>query len=272
MHSALFCAPEQVPPLAPCPLLAYHRLTVSPAPHAEACSMAKLTIAVASRVAGVARSTLYRAIQTGRLSADPDGRVDTAELLRAGYTLQRSAQQTHDAALHNATQRYTDTQQPSAPADTPSFHTLPQERDMLRLERDLLRQQLAAAQIREQAALEREREAREERQAAREREALLLHMVEQTQQRYDRLLDMPRTPLPSSPEPAPRPAGPPLPGRGDMRRRILAVLREHPDGLTPAEIRGLLGIERNLGDTLLGMKRDRLVQRVGYGQYVVAPP
>ena len=149
--------------------------------------MAKLTITDAARVAGVARSTLYRAIQTGRLSADPDGRIDTAELLRAGYTLQRSAQQTKDVALHDATPRNTDAQQPSSSTDTQSLHPLQQERDMLRLERDMLRQQLEAAQMREQAALEREREAREERQAAREREALLLRMVEQTQQRYEDL-------------------------------------------------------------------------------------
>jgi len=55
--------------------------------------VAKLTISDAVRVAGVARSTLYRTIQIGRLSTNPDGYVDTAELLRAGYTLQRSAQQ-----------------------------------------------------------------------------------------------------------------------------------------------------------------------------------
>jgi hypothetical protein len=100
--------------------------------------MAKLTIAVASRVAGVARSTLYRAIQTGRLSADPDGRVDTAELLRAGYTLQRIAQQTKGVALHDATQRNTDTQLDSSVANTQPFHDMQQERDMLRLERDML--------------------------------------------------------------------------------------------------------------------------------------
>jgi len=38
--------------------------------------MAKLSITDASRVAGVARSTLYRAIRTGRLSADADGYLD----------------------------------------------------------------------------------------------------------------------------------------------------------------------------------------------------
>ena len=61
--------------------------------------MAKLTISDAARVAGVARSTLHRAIRAGRLSVDPDGYIDTAELLRAGYTLQRSA--TEQSTLRN---------------------------------------------------------------------------------------------------------------------------------------------------------------------------
>ena len=236
--------------------------------------MAKLSITDASHVAGVARSTLYRAIQTGRLSADPDGRLDTAELLRAGYTLQRSAQQNKDVALHHATPCNTAVQQSSSLADTQDFRAMQQERDMLRLERELLRQQLEAAQMREQAALEREREAREERQAAREREALLLRMVEQAQQRYDRLLEAPRSAPPPRPAPSPRPE-PPTPAptmdpRGDTRRRIVALLREYPEGLTPAEIRGFLGVDRPLSDTLLGMRRYGLVQRVGRGRYVAA--
>ena len=100
--------------------------------------MAKLTIADASRVAGVARSTLYRAIQTGRLSTDADGHIDTAELLRAGYTLQRSAQQTTDVALHDATPRNTDAQHHASPVDIHTLRATQQERDMLRLERDIL--------------------------------------------------------------------------------------------------------------------------------------
>ena len=249
--------------------------------------MAKLTIADASRVAGVARSTLYRALQKGRLSADPDGHIDTAELLRAGYTLQRSAQQTKDISLHDSTPRNTDAQQPSSLTDTQAFHDLQQERNMLRLERDMLRQQLEAAQMREQAAKEREREAREERQAARERETLLLRMVEQAQQRYDRLLDMPRSAAipPPSPQDAPgatqasapppqtphAPQTPPGDPRGAMRRRIVALLRDHPEGLTTAEMRSGWG-GRSLADTLLGMRKYGLVQRVGHGRYVAAAP
>src|SRR5262249_3779980 len=141
--------------------------------------MAKLTTSDAARVAGVARSTLHRAIHAGRLSVDADGRVDTAELLRAGYTLQRSTQQVKAGALQDATSRISDAPQSRSPVEIQPLLAVQQERDMLRMERDMLRRELEAAQAREQAALAREQEAREERQATREREALLLRMVEQ---------------------------------------------------------------------------------------------
>jgi hypothetical protein len=53
-----------------------------------------------------------------------------------------------------------------------------------------------------------------------------------------------------------------------MRRRIGALLQDHPEGLTPAELRTLLGIERSLADTCLGMLRYGLVQRVGQSTFV----
>jgi len=55
-----------------------------------------------------------------------------------------------------------------------------------------------------------------------------------------------------------------------MRRRIVALLQEHPDGLTPAELRERLGVERSLVDTCQGMLRSGLVQRVERGRYVTA--
>jgi hypothetical protein len=55
-----------------------------------------------------------------------------------------------------------------------------------------------------------------------------------------------------------------------MRRRIVALLQEHPEGLTPAEIRVLLHADKSLADTCLGMLRYGLVQRVGRGRYVAA--
>jgi hypothetical protein len=229
--------------------------------------MAKLTISDAARVAGVARSTLHRAIRQGRLSVDADGHVDTAELLRAGYTLQRSVQQEKPGALQGATPRSTEARRPRASVHNQDMTALQQERDLLRMERDLLRRELAAAEAREQAALAREQEAREERQAAREREALLLRMVEQMQQRYDRLLEAPRVPsvafssLPGSYQSSP--------ARGEMRQRIVALVREHPEGLSPAEARRLLGVDKDLGSTMKAMARDGILQRIEIGRYCV---
>jgi hypothetical protein len=231
--------------------------------------MAKLTISDAARVAGVARSTLHRGIRQGRLSVDPDGRIDTAELLRAGYTLQRSVQQEKPVALQDATPRSTVAQQSHSPAEIQPVLVLQQERDLLRLERDLLRRELDAAHGREQAALERER-------AARERESLLLHMLEQVQQQNQPLLEAPQSTPPAARHHTPRRRSetsreaPPEEPRGDMRRRILALLWDHPEGLTPAEMRALLGVDKSLADTCLGMLRYGLVQRVGRGRYVGA--
>jgi hypothetical protein len=55
-----------------------------------------------------------------------------------------------------------------------------------------------------------------------------------------------------------------------MRRRILVLLQDYPEGLTPAEIRTLLDVDRSLGDTCLGMLRYGLLRRVERGRYVVA--
>src|SRR5262245_56941475 len=205
--------------------------------------MAKLTITEAARVAGVARSTLHRAINAGRVSVAPDGLLDTAELLRAGYTLHVATQQGDATPLHDATLRYRSAQQPPSPPEFQALQAVQQERDLLRLERDLLRRELDAAHAREQTAHVREQE---ERQATREREASLLRLVEQMQHRYDRLLDTPRPAPPETPQDAPHAPSPPRrvptaprpPGprqgqpaasgrdtRGGMRRRIVALLQ-----------------------------------------------
>jgi hypothetical protein len=82
---------------------------------------------------------------------------------------------------------------------------------------DILRQELEAAR-------ERERD-------YRERIAWLQHQIEQTQQRYDRLLDVGRGGAPAGPPEAPRyPSA--AEARGAMRQRILALLREHSAGLS----------------------------------------
>lgn len=147
-------------------------------------SMARLTISEASRVAGVARSTLHRAIKQGRLSLDPDGHLDTAELLRCGYTLQGGAQQERNTTLQPATVERPVAQQVPIPASDLVLAALERERALLQHQLDATRDLLQGER---QAALDRER-------AAREREALLLQMLHEAQQRYDRLLEAPRPP------------------------------------------------------------------------------
>jgi hypothetical protein len=69
------------------------------------------------------------------------------------------------------------------------------------------------------------------------------------------------------------PGQPDAPGtdpRGAMRRRIVALLQDHPEGLTTGELRARLGVERSLVDTCQGMLRYGLLQRVGRGTYTVA--
>ena len=206
--------------------------------------MAKLSKSDAAKVSGVSRQTLYVYLREGRLSADPDGRIDTAELLRAGFALQ---------GLQSA-----DSQPVSE-----DLHELTPRSDISDTTVDILRDQI-------QILREELQDARVERQAAREHIAELTAMLREAQQQNQRLLDMPRST--SAPSPPPSPAGPTADFRGAMRRRIVALLREHPEGLAPAEIDRLLGAGRPLGDTLLGMRRDGLVQRVGPGRYVVARP
>src|SRR5262245_62145414 len=133
---------------------------------------------------------------------------------------------------------------------------------------------------------------RDELQAAREERALLLQMLQDMQHRYDRLLDMPHTP-PVSPQEALEATQPPPPSpqtprqahprqqppqsrsgdpRGEMRRRIVALLQEYPEGLTTGELRELVGVDHSLADTCLGMLRYGLLTRLERGTYTAAQP
>ena len=60
----------------------------------------------------------------------------------------------------------------------------------------------------------------------------------------------------------------PFPSRSTVRQRILAVLREYPEGLTAAELRVFLRADRSLSDTYAGMFKQGLLRRVGRGRYV----
>ena len=92
-------------------------------------------------------------------------------------------------------------------------------------------------------------------------------MLQQMQQQSQRLLEAGRS-APAPPEPVTA-SDTPAP-RGNMRRRIVALLQEHPGGLSPVQTRQLLGIEKDLGSTMKAMARDRLLRRVETGRYVRA--
>jgi hypothetical protein len=49
--------------------------------------MAKVNKTEAAKLIGVVRQTLYDYIKQGRISVDPDGHIDTSELIRAGFQL-----------------------------------------------------------------------------------------------------------------------------------------------------------------------------------------
>ena len=66
--------------------------------------MAKHTLTQAARLTGASRSTLYRAIRVGRITREPDGRIDTTELLRAGFTLHNDTSDTLQV-IHEKTPR-----------------------------------------------------------------------------------------------------------------------------------------------------------------------
>ena len=53
---------------------------------------------------------------------------------------------------------------------------------------------------------------------------------------------------------------------GEMRAQILALLTEHPEGLSAEQIRVYLKAEKPLGDTLQGMRRQGKVHTRGKGK------
>ena len=65
--------------------------------------MAKLSPSNAAVTIGVSRQTIYRYIKQGKISRDPDGRIDTAELLRAGFNLQQVDVTLEEQKLQGAT-------------------------------------------------------------------------------------------------------------------------------------------------------------------------
>src|SRR5215510_8245432 len=220
--------------------------------------MAILTMVEAARLTGVSRSQLYRYIRSGKLSRTPAGLLDTAELLRAGLLLHvPSVPSSVSSPVSPAVPMAHHATNPPVPPETPPVSRVPSA-DRAILERliEVLQLELAAARMRETLMAQRMHERETQlTQAAHERETQLLHLLAQMQQQNQRLLDLPRQApqeAPHAPQiprrvqqshPAPQNAPTGLPGasttapRGATRRRIVALLQDHPEGLTTAEMR-----------------------------------
>ena len=211
--------------------------------------MAKLSVTDAARVAGVSRVTLHRHIKAGRLSRTPDGSIDTAELVRAGFVL-------HAETLANDTSvtpvLLDDTVPPVTPSVAAETHAYERMIELLQQHIEDLRSHMRRSEDRERHY--------------QERIAWLETQIGYEQQRSDRLLEAPRSaPAPPVAVTASETRAP----RGDMRRRIVALLLEHPEGLSPVHTRHRLGVDKDLGNTMKAMVRDELLRRVETGRYVV---
>jgi hypothetical protein len=190
--------------------------------------MAKHTIPEAAALIQKHRSTLYRAIDAGRLSCDPDGRLDTAELLRAGYTLQTPPPGPDATTRRDRTrQDSAATQQDATTRHDTTRHEMMSAIDVenaaLRRECELLQQQLNATRDMLQQQLDATRDYREQIR-------YLSRMLQEERQRYDRLLEAPR---PTPPAQASRsstrtPSAATLPATW---QRILGYMREQALGL-----------------------------------------
>jgi hypothetical protein len=154
-----------------------------------------------------------------------------------------------------------------------------QERDRERLI-EVLQRELDAARTREQAALERDQAARDH---AKDLVRLLEHAqkrVEDVEQQMKALEQRLHHPLQgASGTQSRRPGGGRRPRVDageytlahplDMRPRILALLAEHPTGLSRADVERALHVSKHLGDTLVGMARKGLLIRTGPGVYTL---
>jgi hypothetical protein len=200
--------------------------------------MAKLNVTRAAEMVGVTRAAMRRAIASGRVRRDPDGRVDTEELERAGYKIQAEL--------------------------------LPQEDDASPQQSDVVCQAVTAPRapgkaVPAQAGFHASVSVHLE---------LGGHQVELTLQDTDEtrvlarmealLKQFPRAATfgddtPHGPRPSP------------MRQRIMTLLQGYPRGLTRKEIQEQLQVEptRNLKDTLYGMVRQKLLGTREKGVYVL---
>jgi len=208
--------------------------------------MARHSKSAAARQLGISRTTLYRLIEHGLLSADANGHIDDTELIRAApqvdaikerlATSSDRVQERHNTSSDRPPfpQQFPDDERGVTPSDrvqerhdtlvtgrhwtddTLRYWThLEGEVDTLRAQVNRLHAQVERLhdELRD-ARLARER-AQEETQTERLR---YMQMLEEFSRRYDRFLDAPRATAPRSPQEAPGATQTPEPPGGERDR------------------------------------------------------
>ena len=203
--------------------------------------MRTFTLAEAARLVGTSRGTLYRHIKRGRLGYDSAGGhgksgIITEEALRqAGFTVPPEVEHLERLPDVRGTS-------PVTLHDTlPTIHQL-----------QALAQRVEHLE-RYRGRLERELD-------------LALDLLKAIANQQGSRNVAPTPPLPHTSVPQ-RSLGKSL---SPARQRIVDLLRKHAAGLSPAETRQRLKIDKDLADTMRAMARDGLLTRLGAGRYVVA--
>ena len=216
------------------------------------------TIAEAARRVGTSTGKLYQAIRAGRLPAragqEPGAvlRVTPEALRAAGFALPPAPAPPEAPTT-------------ASPAPAPAAEAAPAPPEVAAPEVPALPPARPGPDQALLAHLERALE------QARERELRLLDLLADLTRQHS----VPQTPpAPSAPRPAVGPAAaarpparPPLSG---LRQQIVAVVRQHPEGIAPRDVQTLLAVDHDVRSTMKGLVRSGILTRRAAGRYVVA--
>jgi hypothetical protein len=232
------------------------------------------TIAAAARLVGAPKGTLYQAIRAGRLQAAPrqaPGQaltVTAAALQAAGFAVPAAALPRPPAEPDTAPTPEAPPTPTAEVSPTPTLVEAPTAEEPAVSMVPEVQAEAPPSSTPEQALIAHLERALEQ---AQERELRLLDLLAQlTGQRSTPLVSAPPGAPPArTPAAAPRPAAtPPLSG---LRQQIVAVLQQHPEGLSPKAVQTHLQLDTEVSSIMKRMVHRGLLTRLAAGRYVVAP-
>lgn len=215
--------------------------------------------AEAARRMRISRTTLYKLIDEGKLSAQSDGTIDPTELVRAVSTLSTTVHRERSDGHREHIEVDTDTQGNEHIYPIQDEHSEAPNGQMPGhqfTDPGVHREQLDT--LREMIALLREQLDRKDEQIAH-----LSGRLSQWEERYDRLLAAPAPT--TTPVPTPTPARPRWPA--DIRERILGYVREYPGPHTPSDIQAALELDSTPRHIMRHLTARGRLTRLAPGQY-----